>query len=81
VIKARVSERVCVELNRQLRALRVVFSNPALRAAQVALAVARAVDLAQLIALSGYLYAGGGVGAVSAYGVVRAVPPRSGFPW
>jgi hypothetical protein len=76
----RVSARVSVELGRQRRALRVVFSNPALRAAQVALAVSRAVDLAQLIALSGYLYAGGDVGAVAIYGVVRAVAPAIGVP-
>jgi hypothetical protein len=66
---------VGVEFRRQLRALRVVFSNPALRTTQIALAVARAVDLAQLVALSGYLYGTGGVGAVAAYGIVRAVLP------
>jgi predicted MFS family arabinose efflux permease len=38
------------------------------------------VDLAQLIALSGYFYTGGGVGAVAVYGVVRAVTPAIGVP-
>ena len=74
------SRRVGIELGRQLRAIHVVFTNPALRAAQLALAAARAVDLAQLIALSAYLYAGGGVGTVAAYGVVRAIAPTVGVP-
>ena len=58
----------------------MVFANPALRTAQIALAVARAVDLAQLVALSGYLYGAGGVGAVATYGIVRAVAPALGVP-
>ena len=72
--------RVGVELARQLSAGRVVFGNPDLRAAQLALAVAKAVDLAQLIALSAYLYAGDGVAAVAAYGIVRALAPAVGVP-
>jgi len=68
------------ELSRQLRALRLVVMNPALRAAQVGLAISRAVDLAQLIALSAYVYTAGGVAAVASYGVVRAIAPAIGVP-
>ena len=58
----------------------MVFGNPDLRAAQLGLAVAKVVDLAQLIALSAYLYAGEGVAAVAAYGIVRALAPAVGVP-
>lgn len=67
-------------LGRQLAALRVVFANPPLRRCQLALGLARAIDLAQLVALAAHLYAAEGVAAVAAYGVVRAVAPALGVP-
>ena len=79
-VRSGVSTRVGAELVRQLSAGRVVFGNPDLRAAQLGLAVAKVVDLAQLIALSAYLYAGDGVAAVAAYGIVRALAPAVGVP-
>ncbi len=68
------------ELDRPLHACRTVFASPDLRAAQVSLAVSKTVDIAQLVGLSAYLYDTDGVGAVAAYGVVRAVAPAVGVP-
>ena len=68
------------ELRRQLGACRVVFTSADLRAAQVPLAVSKIVDLAQLIGLSTYLFDIEGVGAVAAYGIVRAIAPAVGVP-
>jgi MFS family permease len=68
------------ELRRKVGVCRIVFTNPDLRAAQTPLAVSKTVDLAQLIGLSTYLFDIEGVGAVAAYGVVRAIAPTVGVP-
>jgi hypothetical protein len=68
------------ELRRQFGGCRIVFTSADLRAAQVPLAVSKVVDLAQLIGLSTYLFAIEGVGAVAAYGIVRAIAPAIGVP-
>ena len=44
------------------------------------MALARTVDLAQLVAVSAYLFGRGGAGAVAVYGVVRAIAPAIGVP-
>ena len=70
-----VPSRTRAELGRQLDACRVVCTSPGLRAAQVPLAAAKTVDLAQLVALSTYLFDIGGVRLVATYGIVRAIAP------
>lgn len=69
-----------VDLRRQFGAMTVVFANPGLRTCQLSLAFARAVDLAQLVAVSAYLYSQGGAGPVAAYGVIRALAAAVGVP-
>ena len=69
-----------IEFRRQLSAVGVVFANPGLRDCQLALALARVVDLAQLVAVSAYLYGQGGAAPVAAYGVIRAVAAAVGVP-
>jgi MFS family permease len=69
-----------IDLRRQLSSVGVVFANPGLRDCQLALALARIVDLAQLVAVSAYLYGQGGAGPVAAYGVIRALAAAIGVP-
>jgi predicted MFS family arabinose efflux permease len=65
---------------REVRAIGAVFANHSVRDAQIALATARAVDLAQLVVVSAFLFARGGAGLVATYGVVRALVPAVGVP-
>lgn len=65
---------------RQVDAVRVVFTNRSLRDCQVALALVRTVDLAQLVAVSAFLFEHGGLSSVAAYGVVRTAAPAVGAP-
>jgi MFS family permease len=67
-------------LRRQLGAVRLVFSSRSLRDCQLALVLVRTSDLAQLVAVSAFLYLHGGFGDVAAYGVVRAIVPALGVP-
>jgi MFS family permease len=67
-------------LRRQLRAVRLVFSSRSLRDCQLALVLVRTTDLAQLVAVSAFLYLHGGFGDVAAYGVVRAIVPALVVP-
>ena len=62
------------------RAMIAVLARPAVRDAQVALAAARAVDLAQLVVVSTFLFTRGGTAHVAAYGVVRTIVPAVGVP-
>lgn len=48
--------------------------------AQLALAASRAVDLAQLVVVSTFLFSHAGVTSVAAFGVVRTVAPMVGVP-
>jgi MFS family permease len=65
---------------RLLEALRTVIANRSMRDAQVALALARAVDLAQLVVVSTFLFSRGGAASVATYGVVRTLAPTVGVP-
>jgi predicted MFS family arabinose efflux permease len=65
---------------RGMRAVGAVFANHSVRDAQIALAVARAVDLAQLVVVSAFLFGRGGAALVATYGVVRAIVPALGVP-
>ena len=67
-------------LRRQFGAVRLVFSSRSLRDCQIALVLVRTSDLAQLVAVSAFLYLHGGFGDVAAYGVVRALVPALGVP-
>ena len=62
------------------RAMIAVLARPAVRDAQLALAGARAVDLAQLVVVSALLFNRGGTAHVAAYGVVRTIVPAVGVP-
>jgi MFS family permease len=61
-------------------ALRAVLTNRPMATAQLALAGARGVDLAQLVVVSAYLFANGGAGPVATYVVVRTAAPVLGVP-
>ena len=65
---------------RGVRAVGAVFANHSVRDAQIALAAAHAVDLAQLVVVSAFLFARGGAALVATYGVVRAIVPAAGVP-
>jgi len=67
-------------VRREMRAVRVVFANPVLRDAQVAVALIRSADGAQLVAVATYLFGHGGTVAVAAYVVVSTVAPAVGVP-
>ena len=67
-------------MGRQLDAVRVVFTTRSLRDCQLAVALVRTADLAQLVAVSAFLFGHGGLGSVAAYGVVRTVAPAIGVP-
>ncbi|MET0457888.1 MAG: hypothetical protein ABW195_01470, partial [Ilumatobacteraceae bacterium] len=56
------------------------LANGPLVKAQLALAGARTVDLAQLVVVSTYLFTRSGVTSVAAYGVVRTLAPVLGVP-
>ena len=62
------------------RAMIAVLARPNVRHAQLALAGARAVDLAQLVVVSAFLFNRGGTAHVAAYGVVRTIIPAVGVP-
>ncbi len=62
------------------RAMIAVLARPAVRDAQLALAGARAVDLAQLVVVSTFLFTRGGTAHVAAYGIVRTIVPALGVP-
>ncbi len=62
------------------RAMIAVLARPNVRHAQLALAGARAVDLAQLVVVSALLFNRGGTAHVAAYGVVRTIVPAVGVP-
>lgn len=64
----------------RLRAAHVVLANPALRDAQLAAALSRTADLAQLVAVSTYLFGTGGSVGVAAYVVISKVVPVLGVP-
>ncbi len=67
-------------MRRQVDAVRVVFASRWLRDCQVSVALARSIDLAQLVAISAYLFESGGLRSVAAYGVVRTIAPAVGVP-
>jgi len=67
-------------VRRQLAAVRVVFASRPLRNCQLALALVRSTDLAQLVAVSAFLFQHGGLGSVAAFGVVRTAAPAIGVP-
>ena len=67
-------------MGRQLDAVRIVFTSRSLRDCQLAVALVRTTDLAQLVAVSAFLFGHGGLGSVAAYGVVRTVAPAVGVP-
>jgi len=67
-------------MRRQLDAVRVVFASRWLRDCQLSVALARSIDLAQLVAVSAYLFESGGLRSVAAYGVVRTIAPALGVP-
>jgi hypothetical protein len=67
-------------MGRQLDAVRVVFTTRSLRDCQLALALVPTTDLAQLVAVSAFLFGHGGLGSVAAYGVVRTVAAAVGVP-
>jgi MFS family permease len=60
--------------------VRAVCANAAVRDTQLALACARAVDLAQLVVVSAFLFARGDAALVATYGVVRTLVPAAGVP-
>jgi Na+/melibiose symporter-like transporter len=62
------------------RAMVAVLARPNVRRAQLALAGARAVDLAQLVVVSAWLFNRGGTAHVAAFGVVRTIFPAVGVP-
>jgi MFS family permease len=67
-------------MRRQFDAVRVVFTTGPLRDCQIAIALVRTTDLAQLVAVSAFLFEHGGLSSVAAYGVVRTVAPGVGAP-
>lgn len=64
----------------QVHAVRVVFANPALRDAQLAAALTRTAEFAQLVAVSTYLFFEGGAVGVAAYVVISKLAPALGVP-
>lgn len=64
----------------RLRAVRVVFANPALRREQLALALTNSAGFAQLVAVSTYLFGIGGAAGVAAYGVISTLAAAFGVP-
>lgn len=65
---------------RQLHAVRVVAANPGLRDSQLAAALVRTAEFAQLVAISTYLFGEGGAAGVAAYVVISKVLPALGVP-
>jgi MFS family permease len=61
-------------------AVREVIANRSMRDAQIALAGARAIDLAQLVVVSTFLFSRDGATSVATYGVVRTLAPAVGVP-
>jgi predicted MFS family arabinose efflux permease len=67
-------------LHRQIGAARAVLRAGSLRDCQLSLALARTTDLAQLVAVSAYLFDNGGLTSVAAYGVIRTIAPAAAVP-
>lgn len=65
---------------RRFASVRVVFASRSLRNCQLSLALVRTADLAQLVAISAYLFEQNGLGGVAVYGVLRTVVPAVGVP-
>ena len=66
--------------SRRMGAVSAALANRSVRNAQIALAGARAVDLAQLVVVSAFVFSRGGAALVATYGVVRTLVPAVGVP-